>query len=252
MTLPCPVLLHIPHSSLVIPDDIRDSFLLNHDELETELLKMTDRYTEELFQLKGADRAVFPISRLVVDPERFRDDTDEPMAAKGMAAVYTKTHDGRPLKIVEDRKALIDRYYDPHHALLDRWGISSLATHNAALLIDCHSYPSSPIPCDLDQTADRPDACIGADNYHTPNWLRDVALTALKAEGWTVQLNRPYAGTMVPNVIYRRDPRFTSVMIELNRALYMNESTGNRLPGFEKIKGSVQRALSKISSTSHS
>ena len=61
---------------------------------------MTDAFTDELFAPTSfeAARVVFPISRLVCDVERFPDDADEPMALRGMGAVYVKTTDGRPLR----------------------------------------------------------------------------------------------------------------------------------------------------------
>ena len=82
--MPPQTILHIPHASTHIPDDVR--FSLNPDELERELLLMTDRYTDALFALPRdvAVAVAFPVSRLVVDPERFPDDAVEPMARKGM------------------------------------------------------------------------------------------------------------------------------------------------------------------------
>lgn len=80
---------------------------------------MTDPYTDELFHVDGAERLVFPVSPLVNDPERFRDDEDESMAAEGMGTAYTRTHGGRPLKTVADQEALMRRYYDPHRAQVD-------------------------------------------------------------------------------------------------------------------------------------
>ena len=46
---------------------------------------MTDWYTDELFDFGFGDRLVYPVSRLVCDPERFRDDEREEMAQIGNA-----------------------------------------------------------------------------------------------------------------------------------------------------------------------
>ena len=56
MTTP-ELLLHIPHSSTVIPDGVRDyQFVLSDAEVERELLLMTDdRYVDELFALPAAE-----------------------------------------------------------------------------------------------------------------------------------------------------------------------------------------------------
>ena len=85
------MILHIPHSSQHIPEDVRPVILLDDMELREELIRMTDAYTDELFMFPGNVSVVFPISRLAVDPERFVDDAQEPMAEKGMGVIYTKT-----------------------------------------------------------------------------------------------------------------------------------------------------------------
>jgi len=43
-----PLLVHIPHSSTYIPLKIKGRFLLNNKDLQKELLKMTDRYTDNI------------------------------------------------------------------------------------------------------------------------------------------------------------------------------------------------------------
>ena len=44
-----PLVIHVPHSSIRIPEDFRAQFTLSAVDLETELIAMTDRYTDELF-----------------------------------------------------------------------------------------------------------------------------------------------------------------------------------------------------------
>jgi hypothetical protein len=43
-----PIIIHVPHSSTFIPPEIRKDILLSDDELESELLGMTDWYTMNL------------------------------------------------------------------------------------------------------------------------------------------------------------------------------------------------------------
>jgi N-formylglutamate amidohydrolase len=81
-----PIVLHIPHSSKAIPSEIRYQFLLSDDELSNELNRMTDAFTDDLFSTKISiikHTIVYPVSRLVVDPERFIDDDKEVMSKKG-------------------------------------------------------------------------------------------------------------------------------------------------------------------------
>ena len=63
----------IPHASTEIPADLRGTLLLSDQELQTELNRITDHATDLIFQqaFPEAPAVVFPVSRLVVDPERF-------------------------------------------------------------------------------------------------------------------------------------------------------------------------------------
>ena len=78
-----PVILHVPHASTVIPDNVRAGILLDDNRLAAELAAMTDAHTDTI-ALAAADRVtprpwayVNPYSRLVVDPERFPSDAEE-------------------------------------------------------------------------------------------------------------------------------------------------------------------------------
>jgi len=244
------VIVHIPHSSALIPEQERAGLVIPDDKLKQELLRMTDWYTDQLFNLgETAIPVIFPVSRLVCDPERFANDADEPMAAQGMGAVYTHTSDGRPLRPslnAEERQRLLDAYYFPHHQKLEQIVQSALADHGHCLIIDAHSFPSSPLPCDRDQSASRPDICLGTDPFHTPDWLADAAKRAFRDLGWRVELNRPYPGALVPLSLYERDARVHSIMVEINRALYLDETTGERLPHCGKIALRAKSALRTV------
>ncbi len=215
-----PILLHVPHASMIIPKEERVLFCLPY--LYDELLKMTDRYCDELFT--GYDSIIFPVSRLVCDPERFRDDEKEYMSRIGMGAVYTKSSSGELLRRITDekREGLLQRYYDSHHQRLTAAVEAKLQIYGRCLIVDGHSFHPTPLPYEPDQEPDRPDFCIGTDLYHTPSWLSEAAVGFLKAEGFSVELNRPYSGSIVPMKFYQKDNRVSSIMIEVNRRLYLN------------------------------
>jgi N-formylglutamate amidohydrolase len=251
MPTPPAVVVHIPHASLVVPSDVAADLLLTSDQLEHELLVMTDRYTDELFALPSsvATTVAFPMSRLVVDPERFTDDEQEPMSRRGMGVVYTRTSGSQPLRpppSAEQRQRLLTRFYEPHHATLTAAVETALAAHGACLLIDGHSFPARPLPCELDQAPDRPDICVGTDDHHTPAFLRDIAVRSFEELGWSVAVDRPFAGALVPMAFYQKDLRVRAVMIEVRRDLYMDERSGARLPRFEGVMDRVSGALRTI------
>jgi N-formylglutamate amidohydrolase len=236
------MIFHMPHSSKCIPAEVKPALLLNERELEQELILMTDAYTDELFGAHALPEdtiVTFPISRLAVDPERFPDDNMEEMARVGMGVIYTKTAHGRELRKApspKERKKLICTYYFPHHECLTQSTVREMAQRGHALIIDCHSFPSSPLPYEKDQHPIRPDICIGIDGFHTPTDLVERIEEVAKDLGMTCARNRPFDGSLVPLSLYKQDTRVLSIMIEVNRKLYMDENDGSKSAGLEGCK----------------
>lgn len=245
------MILHIPHSSKMIPDDLRKQFVLSNNELERELLLMTDLYTDDLFcPVDENDIAIiYPVSRLVIDPERFLDDNQEPMSAKGMGVFYTKTSHGCDLRSdisVHVRDMLINMFYHWHHDKLTKAVLNQLRRNGKALIIDCHSFPSKPLPYESDQCPDRPDICIGTDDFHTPDGLSQACTRLFQEKDYTVSINKPFSGAIVPSVYHQKVKIVYSIMIEINRSLYMDENTGEKSSGYVKMKSDLEWILSRL------
>jgi len=243
------LVLHIPHASTEIPNDLRGSFALSDDELDVELRRMTDAHTDKLFARADVPSIRFPVSRLVVDPERFPDDADEPMADRGMGVLYTKTSNGDVLRKTPDRAAretLINRYYAPHHAALEAAVAQTLASEAECVVVDCHSFPSAPLPYETNQDAERPDLCLGSDEFHTPRELVDVLVDEAGSLGWSVANNSPFAGALVPLEYYGKMPSVLAVMLEVNRSLYMDEATSGPSNQFGETRQKLAHLLSVI------
>ena len=229
------IILHIPHASIVLPTEVE--FLLGHEALAYEVDAMTDHHTDQLFDLPGARRCVFPVSRLVVDPERFIEDS---MESIGMGVVYTHTSSGKPLRHISpgQRQHLIDQYYHPHHQQLTTMTSDVLSIHGSCLIIDCHSFPAKPLEYETDPY--RPDICIGTDSFHTRPELEASLLNSFEEYGYSVAVNSPFAGSLVPMDFYRKDRQVQSVMIELNRGLY---STPDKL---SKLQTHLRQVLMNL------
>ncbi len=241
---------HVPHAATWIPRDERTRLFLADDALAGELLRLTDAHTGRLFawvRELGGVLVVNRVSRLVVDPERFPDDADEPMAAVGQGAVYTRTADGRPLRAEDpaERRRLLDRWYTPYHAALAGVVGAALAATGGCLLLDGHSFATRPLPSEPDQDPDRPDVCLGTDPVHSPPALVASLEAALRAEGFRVELDRPFAGTLVPAPWYGVDPRVISVMLEVRRGTYLDEATGAPLPELDDVARRLRRATER-------
>ena len=261
-------MLHVPHAGTLIPDDVRRSLLLDDEELKAEISRMTDWHTDllaldalaalaALAALDGLDAAgaagttatVFAnrLSRLVVDPERFLDDS-EPMAAVGMGAVYRMTSDLRPLRnpdpAEEDR--LLERFFHPYAAAFERLISDAIATHGQAIIVDLHSFPSAALPYELEPLAHRPGICLGTDPIHTHQHLLDAAVEAFDGVAGGVTENSPFSGTYVPHRHWRKHPQVGSIMIEVRRDLYQTEPGGARHAGYGDVVRRIASFLSTI------
>jgi N-formylglutamate deformylase len=241
-------IIHIPHASGHIPS--YEGYVANEDTINHEILKLTDWHTDNLFDIPGNNHLIIEadFSRVFCDVERFENDADEPMAAKGMGVLYTTTDDGKPLRevIPKLRERILNDFYRPHHQRLTRAVAQQLEGTGEAIIIDAHSFSATPFIRDHDQNPNRPDFCLGTDTVHTPNAWIQIAKDYFREMGHSLAINRPYAGTIVPLDYYEKDDRVKSIMLEVNRGLYMEEGTIKRVKAYNLIKMMVADFLKKL------
>lgn len=231
-----PVVIHVPHSSRLIPPGIRADLMLTDEELADELDEATDTATDEIALAALAHVRVRPtivinqLSRLVIDPERFPD--DDPAEAFGRGALYTRTCSGAPLRAepYPRRADLLEAYFHPYADAVTAAVENRLNACGRAIVIDLHSYPEKPSAFE-DSRAARPPLCVGTDPVHTPGWLTAAARGAFASLG-EISENTPYEGAYVPLRYYGTDDRVSSVMIELRRDTYL---TDPRTPHPERL-----------------
>lgn len=247
---PSPLIVHVPHAGTWIPAAERERLLLDDRQLKLEVGRMTDWHTDRLaLDALGSPGAVFVnrVSRLVVDPERFTDDT-EAMAAIGMGAVYQVTSQLAPLRQPDpaDDLRLIGRWFRPYAAAFAAAVDGALAAHDWAVIVDLHSYPSRPLPYEPDPAAPRPGVCVGTDRYHTPAWLSEEALRQFAGVAGGTGVDTPFAGTYVPLARWRRTPEVVSVMVEIRRDLYQHEPGGPAHGGYRDIVERLSRLFAAL------
>ena len=68
------------------------------------------------------------------------------------------------------------------------------------------------------------------------------AKETLTEMGHSPAVNTPYGGTIVP-AAFLEDPRVSSIMIEVNRCLYMDEKTGGKKEHFLSVKKTIRCLL---------
>jgi len=210
-----PVLLHVPHAGRLVPPDVRRRLLPDDAALAAEIDALTDHDTDVL-ALAAADRAavrpwvvVNPLSRFVVDVERFPDEREE-MRVVGMGAVYT--HGTRRQRIRADDPAhaaeLVTRWFRP-------WGaaVGALVSSGRSVLLDVHSYPREPLPYERHAAGPRPPVCLGTDRVRTPSWLVEAAEEAFC--GFGTGRDSPFSGAYVP-----AGHTASAVMVEIRRDVH--------------------------------
>jgi N-formylglutamate amidohydrolase len=109
------------------------------------------------------------------------------------------------------------------------------------LVIDCHSF--SALPNLLNSNPPDVDICIGYNDDETcPNKvvIGNIA-HHFKALGYKVGINKPFSNSKTFSV----PVKYHSVMIEVNKRLYMNEETLEKTDGFNGLKDDIQ-SLYKI------
>ena len=234
-----PLILHIPHSSTTIPDSYRHIYR-HPGQLNKELFRLTDLYTDELFTA-NADTLIFPVSRFLCDVERFRDKKEEEMTKKGMWICYTHTPLGQPLADFDEahEREILTTYYDRHHAKFTRITAAKLAAYGQAIIIDCHSFPDHLPYYPVGPT---PDICLGSDKFHTSPEMLNNCRRFFERQGYNVAINHPFAGSIVPMAWYSTDKRVQSIMIEVNRKLYCHND-GKKTPNFTHLQQDLNNFL---------
>ena len=218
------MLLHIPHSSIVMVDDIK---VVN---LQDNLNLLTDWFTDELFSHSSAEYIVFKYSRLSVDVERYLH--DEPMEKHGQGVLYKKDAFGEYIERGDDTKCL--KLYHDHHYLFNQKVGWYLAYFPIAFIVDCHSF--------LDKE-NRPDICLGVGSY-TPKTVTDQLKYFFNHRGFSVNINNPYIGSIIPKGFENNDD-VCSIMVEINRKLYLDDKY-NKNDNFDKIRDMIREALDII------
>ena len=121
------------------------------------------------------------------------------------------------------REELLEQYYIPHHQKLIEAVEESLFANDHCLIIDGQSFPALPLSYELNQSAFRPDFCLCTDELFTAEELVVRVEKELEGGGYSTARDQPFSGTVVPIKHFQKDRRVQSLMIEINRWLYLAE-----------------------------
>ncbi|MCK0198394.1 N-formylglutamate amidohydrolase [Ancylobacter sp. 6x-1] len=256
-----PVLINSPHSGLVYPRAFVEQARLDMATLR----RSEDAYVDLLFRSATEEglpfmRAHFPRCFLDLNREPYELD---PRMFEGRLPAYANTRSmrvsgglGTIARIVGEAQEIyaaripvaeaierIELYYKPYHRTLRRMMVEMQRNFGAAVLVDCHSMPSSN---GRDQRV-AADIVLG-DRYGTScsSLVTETLELELGRRGYAVIRNKPYAGGFITEHYGNPSSGMHAVQIEINRALYMNERTYTRSDRFERVRADMMAAIRAV------
>jgi N-formylglutamate amidohydrolase len=261
-----PLVFNSPHSGHCYPRTFLAASRLD----ERSIRRSEDTYVDELF-LSAVDlgapllKANFPRAWLDVnrepyelDPKMF-DGNLPPFAnirsvrvAGGLGTIARIVSESEeiyaaPLDVTEGL-ARIDRVYKPYHQTLQRLIAATHAAFGHALLIDCHSMPSTVRSGQGGRL--RPDMVLG-DRYGAScaGEISDAAGHILSRLGYSISRNKPYAGGFITEHYGKPGMSVHAMQIEINRCMYMDERTLQPTIGFSRLKADLAAFIAELAAS---
>ena len=228
------IILHIPHSSSAFPKESKYSW----NDLDDEERRLIDYYTDELFlprqESEQVSSLVFPYCRLYCDVERLIND---PLEKDGLGISYSRWVDKdkytQTLRSFSSLSTAFKLYSDFHTEA----STQILKSPGTPLVIDCHSFSNmANLLCSNPPDVD---ICVGYNDDNTrPNYVTIGNIVQyFRSKGYKVGVNTPFSNSktfLVPNKKYH------TIMIEVNKRLYMDELTFMKYDNFYNLKCDIQ------------
>jgi len=249
-----------PHSGVVYPPAMGADPALPEDSLRSAEDALVDRLIASGVD-HGATVVLARLGRAWVDLNRDPADLDPdlidgacggPVSARmaaGYGVIPRLTGDGRALYArrltLDEARRRLEQTHRPYHQALADGMEAARAGHGEAVLIDWHSMPAR--ATQGAGGARGPDVVLGDRHGSScsPELTRRVR-RAFEALGWRVALNHPYAGGWTTQRWGRPSEGFHALQIELNRALYFDETARAPGPGWSRAGKGVARVIAEI------
>ena len=228
------LLLHVPHSSTSFPVESKVCF----NDLDDEERLLVDYYTDNLFvpeqEANNICHMIFPYCRLYCDVERLIND---PLEKDGLGISYSRwvpcqDRHGIVLRSYSVKNEAFALYADYHSDISKKL----VGMIGSTLLVDCHSF--SALPNLLNSNPPDIDICIGYNDDETcpSKVVIGNIVQYFMSKGYKVGINEPFSNSKTFNV----PVTYHSIMIEVNKRLYMDEHTLEKTEGFEKLTRIIQ------------
>ncbi len=258
-----PLVFDSPHSGNNYPADFKYSCDF------TDLEQAEDKYVDDLFSSvpdHGASLLCATFPRSYIDVNRAATDIDpellhepwphseiapSPRSDAGIGLIRRLVRPGIPVynRVLSAKEVLnrIEKYYEPYHTALEKLINDAHYNFGQVWHVNCHSMPSgSARPKQAIGLAGRQpkesDIVLGdrdgtSCDYEFTFAMRDF----LRKLGYTVTVNDPFKGVELVDRYSNPARGFHSIQIEINKSLYMNETTGRKNKNYAELKGDMDK-----------
>ena len=250
-----------PHSGRDYPAELMAAAVLD----SAAIRRSEDAFVDELIAnapAHGAAVITARYARAFVDVNREAYELDQGMfedelpafaksrtarVAAGLGSIARVVGEGqeiyrRKLTFAEARSRIEGAHRPYHQALAGLVG-EARARHGRAALIDWHSMPSAASAAGVADRARRGCDMVLGDRFGSacaPELTRLVE-RELEAMGYRVARNAPYAGGYTTEFYGRPAEGVHALQIEINRAVYLDETSLTPTAGFERLKRDIER-----------
>ena len=264
-----PLVFDSPHSGTDYPADFRPALPM------AALRKAEDMYVDDFYAAAprhGAALLLAHFPRIYIDVNRSVEDMDQglldapwpgPLAPGiktqcGLGLIWRLSSDAEPIydrKLsVAEAQARIDACHAPYHAALRDLLDDRHRRFGRVYHVDCHSMPelSGPRAPEGEGVA-RADFVLGdRDGSTCAPAFTDAVAAFLRGRGYSVAVNDPYKG--VELVRAHSDPAAGrhSLQIEINRRLYMNETSFAKSADYAATKATVAALMAMLAAFAQS
>ena len=225
-----------------------------------------DAFVDRLFDQApalGAPLLAARVPRAFLDLNRASDELDpavieglqrvphNPRISSGLGVIPRVVAGGRAIyrgKLsLAEAQARIGRYWHPYHAALAELIYDTREAFGSVILIDCHSMPHEAIQAHTRPGQICPDVVLG-DRYGVAAGREVVERVeaAFAAAGLRVARNVPFAGAYISQAYGRPSSGIHVVQVEIDRALYMDESRIEPLPGFAAFQSRLSGVMTDL------
>lgn len=254
-----PLILDSPHSGSVYPEDFRFCCPL------PVLRRAEDAYVDELFGAAPAHGAsligaLFP--RSYIDVNRAADDLDPGLLAGPLPSILiprpvtrvglVRRHAQPGIPIYDGKLGAdeilgrIERYHQPYHRALDATCDGLHCQFGAVWHINCHSMPSRG-NCREGLKCEHGDFVLGdRDGTTCAGEFTEFVARFLRGRGYDVRVNEGYKGVEIVRRQGRPAQNRHSLQIEVDRSLYMDQKTLEKLPGFDRLRADLDRLIAAV------